>query len=82
MRYPMFIGGFVVVLITGILWKLVPVFENMYAGFGAKLPLPTLILIKISHLIQNNIPLFIVLIVAGTAGFRFGMTKKDLKPCP
>jgi type IV pilus assembly protein PilC len=79
MRYPMFIGGFVVVLITGILWKLVPVFENMYAGFGAKLPLPTLILIKISHIIQNNIPLFIVLIVAGIAGFRFGMTKKRFK---
>ena len=79
MRYPLFIGGFVIVLIIVILWKLVPVFENMYAGFGAKLPAPTLVLIKISHLIQNNIPLFIVLIVAGIAAFRFGMTKEKFK---
>jgi type IV pilus assembly protein PilC len=79
MRYPLFIAGFVTILIIGILWKLVPVFENMYAGFGAKLPTPTLILIKISHIIQNNIPLFIVLIVAAIAAFRFGMTKEQFK---
>ena len=28
MRYPMFIGGFVIILIIGILWKLVPIFEG------------------------------------------------------
>ena len=43
MRYPMFIGGFVISSSSAYLWKLVPVFEWMYAGFGAKLPAPTLV---------------------------------------
>jgi type IV pilus assembly protein PilC len=79
MRYPMFIAGFITVLVTGILWKLVPVFENMYAGFGAKLPLPTLLLINISHLIRNNAPLLVVVIIAAIAAYRVGMTNEKFQ---
>jgi type IV pilus assembly protein PilC len=79
MRYPMFIAGFITVLVTGILWKLVPVFENMYAGFGAKLPVPTLLLINISHLIRNNAPLLVVVIIAAIAAFRAGMTNEKFQ---
>ncbi len=40
-RYPVFITLFVVVLMVLILWKLVPTFEKLYAGFNTELPKPT-----------------------------------------
>jgi len=64
MRYPMVITLFVATVTIGILWKLVPVFKDMYAGFGAQLPGPTMILISISDLIKNNI----LLVFAGLIG--------------
>jgi type IV pilus assembly protein PilC len=79
MRYPAFIGGFVAILVTGILWKLVPVFEGLYSGFGAKLPLATQILVSTSHLIRDNVPLAIISIVALVAGFKAAMTNDNFK---
>jgi type IV pilus assembly protein PilC len=79
MRYPLFIAGFVIVLVTGILWKLVPVFEGLYGSMGAKLPVPTLVLVGISHLIQRNIPLLVLLIAVLIAGYRAGMTNEKFK---
>jgi type IV pilus assembly protein PilC len=71
MRYPMAIGGFVTVLVIGILIKLVPVFKDMYGGFGATLPKPTLMLVAVSDAIRFNAPLVIlgviVLILAAIA---------------
>jgi type II secretory pathway component PulF len=49
MRYPTFIAGFVLILVAGILWKLVPIFQGLYGGFGAQLPAPTLLLVNISE---------------------------------
>ncbi|MBD3391549.1 MAG: hypothetical protein GF418_05855 [Chitinivibrionales bacterium] len=60
MRYPTFIAGFVILMVTGILWKLVPTFESMYASFNAELPGPTLLLIALSHIIRDHF-----LVVAG-----------------
>lgn len=54
MRYPTFILGFVVIVVTGILWKLVPVFEGLYGGKNVELPIPTQILIRASHIIQDH----------------------------
>jgi len=54
MRYPAVIASFVFVMILGILIFLVPIFQEMYSGFGAKLPAPTLALISVSNAIRNN----------------------------
>jgi type IV pilus assembly protein PilC len=56
MRYPMAIGGFVTVLVIGILIKLVPIFKDMYSGFNAALPKPTLVLVAVSDAIRFNAP--------------------------
>jgi type IV pilus assembly protein PilC len=56
MRYPMVISMFVAAVTIGILWKLVPVFKDMYGGFGAALPRPTMIMIAISDAIRYNAP--------------------------
>ncbi len=79
MRYPMFIGGFVILLVIGILWKLVPVFESMYAGFGAKLPAPTLALVSISHFLRDNILPLAAILILGAVGYQIGMANDRFK---
>lgn len=61
MRYPTFILAFVVIVVTGILWKLVPVFEGLYGNRSVDLPIPTQILIKASHVVQDH---FIIVFLA------------------
>jgi type IV pilus assembly protein PilC len=79
MRYPVFIAGFVTLLVCGILWKLVPVFEGLYGGFGAKLPAPTLALVNISNIFRNNIPLVLLLSFMAFVGFRMAMMTDNFK---
>ncbi len=74
MRYPTFIGGFVSLMMLGIMWKLVPTFESIYGGLHATLPVPTLILIHVSHLVRSNFLLCIVLIVALVILYKYLMT--------
>ncbi|MCL2182936.1 MAG: type II secretion system F family protein [Chitinispirillia bacterium] len=54
MRYPAVITAFVAAVTVGILTFLVPVFKDMYAGFGAKLPAATLMMISFSDAIRDN----------------------------
>lgn len=79
MRYPLFIAGFVTILVIAILWKLVPVFENMYAGFSAELPRPTQILINISHIIQHHFLIVFGAIILLIVLFRMAMTNNSFK---
>jgi len=53
-RYPTVISVFVLVIVTGVMIKLVPIFKDMYANFGTKLPGLTLLLISVSDAIRNN----------------------------
>jgi type IV pilus assembly protein PilC len=69
-----FIAGFVTLLVAGILWKLVPVFQGLYAGFGAKLPAPTLVLVTISNIFRQNIPIVFLLAVGGFIGYKIAIT--------
>ena len=79
MRYPTFIAGFVVVLVIGILWKLVPVFENVYKSLGGQLPKPTQVLVFASTLVRTRMPLVIVILIALIIGFKVGMTRPSFK---
>lgn len=79
MRYPTFIGGFVLLLMIGIMWKLVPIFEGMYKGMNATLPLPTQILISISHFIQENILGVVIGLIVLFIAFKIAMTKNAFR---
>ena len=79
MRYPMFIGGFVIVLIIGILWKLVPTFQGVYSSLGGVLPKPTQILVAVSDLVRLRMPLVILALVAVVVGVRVGMSNPAFK---
>ncbi len=79
LRYPVFIGAFITIMVIGILWKLVPTFEAMYKSFSAELPLATRILISMSHLIRDNF-LVVILGFAGLgAGYAILMTNDRFK---
>lgn len=79
MRYPVFIGGFVSVMMLGIMWKLVPTFETIYGSMNAVLPPPTQMLILLSHIIrQNTVICFAALIVLFIL-FQYMMTRDEFK---
>lgn len=49
--YPKMVGGAILLITLGIMVFMVPSFAKMYAGFGAELPAPTQVLVKISSLL-------------------------------
>ncbi len=62
------IAGGVVVLL---LWKVVPIFATLFAGLGVDLPLPTRIVIGLSHFVGTFAPVFIVLGIVGFFGLKY-----------
>jgi type IV pilus assembly protein PilC len=60
MIYPGVILTVAVAVVGVIMWKVVPVFRTLFEGFNVKLPLPTRIVIGISHFVESYI-LFIFL---------------------
>lgn len=74
MRYPLFIAGFVIILVIAILWKLVPMFQNIYLSLGGTLPTPTRMLVAVSDIVRERMPLVIALIVALIIAFRVALT--------
>jgi type IV pilus assembly protein PilC len=55
MMYPVVVTVVAITITTFLLVKVVPVFGDIYSGFGAKLPAPTQILINASQILQNYI---------------------------
>jgi type IV pilus assembly protein PilC len=64
MMYPTSVTIIAIGITVFLLIKVVPVFGEIYSGFGAKLPGPTQWLINVSDLLRNNI-VFLVPILAG-----------------
>src|SRR5437867_5461611 len=60
LRYPIFVFSFALLVLLVMLLKIVPLFAKIYSQFGVALPLPTRILLRISHIVTSNI-----VIVAG-----------------
>jgi len=70
MRYPVFVLAAIVVAIGVINVLVVPAFANMFAQFGAELPLPTRILVAISDFTVHRWELLLGFSVALAAGLR------------
>jgi type IV pilus assembly protein PilC len=54
-------------VITLLLWKVVPIFATLFAGLGVELPLPTRIVIAMSHFVGSIFGFLIVVLVIGFA---------------
>src|SRR5580658_1620212 len=57
-------------VITLLLWKVVPIFATLFAGLGVDLPLPTKVVIALSHFVGS---IFGLLIVVGGAASIVGL---------
>jgi len=63
MVYPAAVISIAVGVIVLLLWKVVPVFAGLFAGLGAELPLPTRIVIGLSHFVGSIWGLVILIFV-------------------
>jgi len=68
--YPVAVLGVAAIVITLLLWKVVPIFANMFASMGVDLPLPTRIVVGLSSFIGRFGWVFIILGVFGFFGFK------------
>ena len=68
--YPIGVLTIATGVIILLLWKVVPVFANLFAGMGVDLPLPTKIVIALSHFVSS---IFGLLILVGAAAIIVGL---------
>jgi type IV pilus assembly protein PilC len=67
MTYPIVVLGFVGLILMAMLIFIVPQFKSIYATLNGKLPLPTLILLKVSQIVTHQA----IFIVIGMIGLVF-----------
>jgi type IV pilus assembly protein PilC len=70
LTYPVLVLGFSVLMIAGVLIFIVPVFEKMFKSLGGKLPLPTQIIVNVSHSLLWLGPLLLIAGFFGTAAVK------------
>ena len=71
LMYPAIVSAMALGITLLLLLKVIPVFKNIFTGFGAELPTPTLILIGISDFLQK----YFLLAVAIVGGLAFLFTR-------
>jgi type IV pilus assembly protein PilC len=77
MAYPVAVACLVVLIVTGMLLFVVPMFQGMYKSLGGVLPLPTRVLIKLSNTMKTLWWLLALIFGGGFFGLRrWGATEK------
>ncbi|HKZ29162.1 MAG TPA: type II secretion system F family protein [Acidimicrobiia bacterium] len=71
MMYPVAVFGLVIFIVIAMLLFVVPMFESMFADFGAELPLPTRMLMSLSVIFTT----YWYLAVGGTIGLVYGFKR-------
>ncbi|WP_432540394.1 type II secretion system F family protein [Kineococcus sp. SYSU DK002] len=64
MTYPVVVFVIAILAVVGMLLFIVPIFAQMFADMGGTLPLPTQILVTLSHGMQYAAPIGVVLAIA------------------
>jgi type IV pilus assembly protein PilC len=65
MTYPAVVLSVMLLIFTAMLVFIVPVFKNLFAELGGKLPFPTLVLIKISSILTSFWALVVIAVIVG-----------------
>jgi type IV pilus assembly protein PilC len=71
MIYPLVVSGMAVIITLFLLIKIVPVFEEIFQGFGADLPAPTQFVVTLSNFIRSNFLLGVLSVVGILIACRF-----------
>src|SRR5215467_12558367 len=58
LRYPIFVLSFASLILVAMVVKIIPMFATIYERFNVKLPLPTRILLGVSHAVADNLLLW------------------------
>jgi type IV pilus assembly protein PilC len=75
LTYPVIVLIFSLLMGTGVIIFIVPIFERMFASLGGKLPLPTQILVTLSHNMFWVLPILIVGFIVTTRTIRTRLRK-------
>jgi type IV pilus assembly protein PilC len=67
MIYPVAVISIACIVVTIILWKVIPVFAALFKGLGAELPMPTRVVIALSNFIADF--WWLIILVIGTTTF-------------
>src|SRR5712691_6236763 len=70
MIYPVAVISIACIVVTIILWKVIPVFAALFKGLGAELPMPTRVVIALSNFIADF--WWLMIIVIGSTAFALG----------
>jgi type IV pilus assembly protein PilC len=73
MTYPVIVLIFSLLMGTGVILFIVPIFEKMFKQLGGKLPMPTQVMVDLSHNMYWALPLGVVAISAGMHFYRKGL---------
>jgi type IV pilus assembly protein PilC len=68
--YPSIILSVAVIVVTIILWKVIPVFKTLFEGFNVELPLLTRMVIGLSAFVESYILFIVIAIGLGVFGLR------------
>ncbi|MFH1860677.1 MAG: type II secretion system F family protein [bacterium] len=77
MAYPGVVSCIAIGIVMFLLIFVIPAFKDVFESFGAKLPLPTMLLINLSDLIKAYIIWFILLAIAAFVVLRLLITKTE-----
>ena len=70
LTYPVIVIVFSLVMVTGVLLFIVPIFEKMFQQLGGKLPLPTQVMVTLSHEMFWIVPLAVGAFAVATVWFK------------
>ena len=75
--YPKFVGGFFMLILLGIVFGLLPIFEDIFSNFGATLPAPTRVILATSNFLKSNILIIVVVSIGLIIGYKaYSKTEK------
>lgn len=70
MTYPVMVFIMAILAVIGMLVFIVPIFQDMFEGLGGELPLPTRVMVALSHAMRWFAPLLLVLGLVGGAWWK------------
>ncbi len=71
MTYPIVVVGIAILVIAVILIFVIPIFQEMFAGFGKALPAPTQFVVNLSNFAKGNIHWVIIGLVVLASAFKY-----------
>src|SRR5690606_25266054 len=75
LTYPTAVIVVAMAITGGLLWFVVPRFQEIFASFGAELPLPTQMVINMSEIVKTYGWLIIIIMVVGFSSLRTAYKK-------